>query len=183
MVRVWGQVGESVRKCHRHDRSICKCIVLCELQCFYGRVNTDSESGPGNPCRTQKERNTAGSRTQIEHVNRLLRGRRRDRLGETKGPIFGFWARNQYRAPSEEVKVAKRLGALGGLAGSRGGNKVKAWAALPRIYCKGSPRIRLRSIVESGPVLFLGERLAWVSHFSSRRALSLPIRPERVVTS
>ena len=53
-------------------------------------------------------------------------------------------------------------------------------AGLPRIYCKGSPRIRLESIVESEWEFFLA---AWVNHFSSRRALSLPIRPERVVTS
>ena len=55
----------------------------------------------------------------------------------------------------------------------------EAVATLPRIYCKGSPRIRLQSIVESELVLFL----ACVNHFSSRRALSRPIRLESVVTS
>lgn len=63
----------------------------------------------------------------------------------------------------------------------------RARVVIPRMYCRGSPRTRLESIVErDGNGRALGRLVDWiacVSHFSSRRALSLPMRPSRVVTS
>ena len=55
----------------------------------------------------------------------------------------------------------------------------RSYEFVPRIYCKGSPRTRLESIAKrlgNGVELVqLAERVAWIIHFSSRCALSLPI--------